>query len=1382
MVNLPVQGSTVVYPNTPGDWNHGEAATSLMGSDHGGFHDWPDPGPMVLGTNVHPYIQPSQTQAEGWRPHVMAGGFEVLRFRGYLRNSPMLPGQPVVDAAFEVILPKVRDPGKRTVLIVSTPPTFVGEIGGPTDGNAPDYGIRFGYGGWRFHNGLERNFPPTTGSFDPSSNREHFAAQIALLEKNEELRAQGLARYNVVSIRVMPLLVLRPARFQMQRNLEIVRAVQAMFADPGPSSPWRPLTTEWQNLPTQESFPLTAVIEGGSLGGAVALWTAVLFPSDFHGAFSSGACPSIRTWIGEQEAYRYITTMSGFNDGSHQCGPSEVLHYASALWGGIEARAGSAAVPANWSPFFHASSIRAWKDGWLKRPVFAIVSDEDYVAMGVDSIPFLSGVQELVSAGFAQHPSTGVKYFWSVSPKSSHFTDQKSIPMPVVSAKPVETPSSTWIPGPYDYPKAVLAFLREAELSRDQSPSIAYTPPTSVVNATLDPWDHALQPTSPIPAPTTSPLKLGSFAGSGPGSLGVTAFDSARRTGKSFGSGTHLGKADSSIVTDYLGDTALYAGSAEGVVTRFVVDSGTEEVEPQAMSEPLGFGAWALCQAQADGTAMKEIIVGTERGLHVLHLTQLNTIQSMRNLPWELARPRALQSVNLVPGGRDEVVFFSQNGAIAAYEINAGSGFTQLAMYGEAGIVDMLVMGSPENGVLPLAILSDRGHVLRVNWNVAANSMSVHSVSPRLNGVPIDMEKGKIDGNECLVVLMGDTDPFANEQILVFDAGSLQPAAQHRIPGLSYLPPGVAGFQPFGTTQDLELVSDGSVTEIVVLLGGLIVELPVGGTITPKVKQSISFPPMMRSLDLVVHQGIAAPLGAQKPHEIVLTSEAGYVCWFSQDEFAFSGPGGSEFSFYTPGNLGVARPTSVNAPHRHCNRTTSATWGMEFNPGPGQLELIDQSGTRWGINGAGDLSFRHHSVGTGIVAGQYMPFPGPYRSLRKLTSGVTSAPSHPVILPGQAPTFPVQAAAQISQVVTRPLTPVAFTTLLGDTSASWDSVKHELWVEDGYIPFPMAGDVLSSNSSLPGVSGADAHMAWWGGQAWIRQPFLPGQSMPNWPNRLQGLWVDRTSPTSSTILSWWSSAGGQSVPAAAPVTGVVGHDLRNHANQPFPISDAGSLRLFQDPVSQIVCAAVGTVGGRLMVLQAGTGPTDIGGPPKQVDASTGKVLDFGTGGTALATAPRVGSTDRIDIYFGVMAHYVASTQFSGTQTPTTTADDMTAAIVHVEYEGQGAFNGAQLHLKQLLRLDGASNRPKVFGVCGMTVGELVPGNAGDEIVVGSLDGHLLVYERLANGDFGALLYKCQVAGAVGMHNGLVVEDLDSAVAGNELYAGGGLGLWKWVRQ
>jgi hypothetical protein len=93
-------------------------------------------------------------------------------------------------------------------------------------------------------------------------------------------------------------------------------------------------------------------------------------------------------------------------------------------------------------------------------------------------------------------------------------------------------------------------------------------------------------------------------------------------------------------------------------------------------------------------------------------------------------------------------------------------------------------------------------------------------------------------------------------------------------------------------------------------------------------------------------------------------------------------------------------------------------------------------------------------------------------------------------------------------------------------------------------------------------------------------------------------------------------------------------------------------------------------------------------------------------------------------------------------------------------------------------LDGTGGQPKVYGVCGIGVGE-IPTGGGDKIVVGSLDSHLLVYERQADGNFGSLLCQAQVEGAVGAYNSIVIADLDGT-AGNELYVAGSLGLRKWI--
>lgn len=1394
MLNLPHPISSPT-----GVWNFGESATAPVGIDRGGFLDWLDPGQLVLGTHVHPYIQPTQTAAEGWQSNNTGAG-TFWRLRGYLRNAPRPAGSQVTEAAFEVIVAADRDPGRRTVIVLMTPETFRGEIALPSDGIPPDIGPRFGYGGWRYHNGLERNQGPTSSPFSQSPNRLHFAGNINLMERNQALPGE----YNLVCVRVMPVLIGRPARFQMQRNLEVVRAVQKMMADPG-TSLWRPNTVNWQNLPTSgEPFPLTCVIEGGSLGGAVALWSAMLFPSDFHGAVSSGACPSIRSWVGEQEAYRYVGTLSGFNDGSHNFNANEALHYAAALWGASDFHAFTQAERDLWSPFFHVSSVRAWQDGMLRRPVYALISDEDYISTGVDAIPWLSQQREFVISGSRQHPSTNVKYFWSIAPRSCHFGDQRPMPSPAPPYKSYPSPTSNgWMPGPYDYTQAILAFLHEAVASRDAAPIVSFVRPTTVANATLDPWDHALQPLAPPPQPPTAPpavLKLGTFGGSGVGSLATSVLSQARVDGKSFGSGTNLGKEDSTLAISFDGKTSVYAGSAEGVVTRFVVNPnslaagqpGSSEVVPMAMSEALGFGAWAICEAQANGTAMKEIIVGTERGLHILVRTNLGTLHSVRDLPWELGRPRGLQCVDVIPGGYEEVVFFSQNGALAVYKADPVDGLKEYCVYGEPGIVDMKVLSDTED-LLDLALLSDRGHVLKMRWDLSVNTMTLLAVSPRLNGVPLDMELAEVDGNapgKELVALMNGTDVNHKEALLVFRTDSLAHASTHRITGITalsqVLSPGALA--PYGGTQDLEVVErNGSAQELVILNGGQVIQVPIVGGGPPVIKDVASFPPMMRPLDLLVHEGITSVPGAQRPHEVFVTTEAGYACWFSQDEFLANVTG---FSFYGP-QMALVRPTAINAPHMHCNRTTSATWGMDVDPTTMRLELLDQSGTRWSVDGAGNLQFRHHvgwQVEVPNVGSFYSPLPGPHRTLRRCQGSLASSSGHPEVSSAAASAvYPFQAATQAMRIETQPLVPKDDYTFLGNTSEAWSSVAHQIWHDDGYLIAPLGGDLVDGLAS-PSLPFATRHFVWWGGQAWFRDvlPANPNGQPPspslaqNWPNRIQGIYLPAPA-SQSTIQAWWSTAGGHAVPAQG-MTNVLGHDLRNQADQQLPIADAGALRMFLDPVTQQPRIAASTTGGRLLILEAGTGPTNIGGSPKQSDASTNKVFDYGTGGTALAVAARLGTQPRVDIYFGVIAHFPGNTNFSGPQSASTPADDITSAIVHLEYQGAATFATATVLQKQILRLDGGtSGQPKVFGVCGIAVGELVPTNTSDEIVVCSLDGHIIVYERLANGDFGPILYQAQVAGSLGVHNGILITEIDPAAPGNELYVAGSLGLRKWVR-
>src|SRR5204862_1163766 len=74
---------------------------------------------------------------------------------------------------------------------------------------------------------------------------------------------------------------------------------------------------------------------------------------------------------------------------------------------------------ANWSPFFHGSGTRAWRDGFLKRPIYFILGDEDAVTCGTDWIPLLTGSREFNESGQVTQAGRP-PLFWSCIPKNCH--------------------------------------------------------------------------------------------------------------------------------------------------------------------------------------------------------------------------------------------------------------------------------------------------------------------------------------------------------------------------------------------------------------------------------------------------------------------------------------------------------------------------------------------------------------------------------------------------------------------------------------------------------------------------------------------------------------------------------------------------------------------------------------------------------------------------------------------------------------------------------------------------------------------------------------------------------------------------------------------------
>ena len=217
-----------------------------------------------------------------------------------------------------------------------------------------------------------------------------------------------------------------------------------------------------------------------------------------------------------------------------------------------------------------------------------------------------------------------------------------------------------------------------------------------------------------------------------------------------------------------------------------------------------------------------------------------------------------------------------------------------------------------------------------------------------------------------------------------------------------------------------------------------------------------------------------------------------------------------------------------------------------------------------------------------------------------------------------------------------------------------------------------------------------------------------------------------------------------------------------------------SLRIAVDDTGPIIVAS--TPGGRIVILEGGR----IGGP------DYGKVLwnfqdgapDDGNG--AMALAVRSNPTGDVDIFVGIVTTHLDPVPFqSGSP------GKLTGGIRWLRWNrppdseaGLTAVGG----FRHLDPTDSPGTDPRGgFGVCGLAVGDVLPGNPGDELVATTLEGDLYIFAApQSGGDLGTAtpLFRTWVPGALGVCNSIVIQD-DGSGGPPELYVGGSQGIWKW---
>lgn len=662
------------------------------------------------------------------------------------------------------------------------------------------------------------------------------------------------------------------------------------------------------------------------------------------------------------------------------------------------------------------------------------------------------------------------------------------------------------------------------------------------------------------------------------------------------GIGTRIGSDESMKVgTSPQGTRSIYVGSADGVVSRLVVDATGCALAVAAQSRDLpnnrpirdlGVSIRGLALGELDSNhAGNEVVVGTHRGLHVLDGETLDLIRETIFANWEYMNPRRIQVVDLDPtnGNGNEILLCSDGGHLLVFNANLGL----VTSYPEPGIADLVATNGGnftlQGGFgLPVFLYSHRRQIVALDLSrTGSPATTLLATSGNIVGTPEDMDLVQWNGQPALVTIISGPTSIAGQPnaIRVYDLNL------NLITALVTPPPLVP--------PPDELPSDGihvavgqknGTTRIVVLKGSTLSVYNTSCANLGTPKDLGSYGPSTQPISLEVKD-----LVGSSSDEVIIGTDAGHVVWFTFDQLETTSPL-------------LAIPTCPGAPgYAQSNQSLSATWGMTTD-GSDQLHVVDQTATVWSVDpttGAPSYvtRFEDHNPATYT----YGPLPTfPIRDLAWLGP----------VLPDNATTF-----------VLNPLYPNEVTfgrfaaIYLPPPEDKWTDVLYLTWIHGGFLTCNGAGDV----GTWPDGS---QRFFFWNGQTDFtlsKNLMIEGKVLP-----------------STVCSSSWASTNLSSGGGGAPSYLL---DLRNDQRSPLAVlEDTQALRLgyVRSPpgsgASPDVVAS--TLGGSVQIVD----PTI---PPSLQESA-----DYGWGGMALAVGDLGGGTDaRAEIVMGTVA---GSTTFSET--------------------------------------------------------------------------------------------------------------------------------------
>jgi hypothetical protein len=160
--------------------------------------------------------------------------------------------------------------------------------------------------------------------------------------------------------------------------------------------------------------------------------------------------------------------------------------------------------------------------------------------------------------------------------------------------------------------------------------------------------------------------------------------------------------------------------------------------------------------------------------------------------------------------------------------------------------------------------------------------------------------------------------------------------------------------------------------------------------------------------------------------------------------------------------------------------------------------------------------------------------------------------------------------------------------------------------------------------------------------------------------------------------------------------------------------------------------------------------------------------DFGHGACALAVRENAVGHN-LDIFTGTFYGHPSRGNYPAA--PLADNQVLAGMVRHLQWAPGSGFTTIQT-----IDLHPSAQDPRGgFGVTGLLVDDLINSNAGDELVVTTIEGDLFVYSV----NTGALLYRTWVPGALGFYNSIIAADLNNNGT-KELYLAGSYGLYRFI--